>query len=149
MHSTEAHPVSRIKRVLTILAVLFFAANLRAPLTSVGPVIGEISEYLSLSKTVAGMLTTLPLLSFGVLSCLILRTSQPYGMELVLLFFLILLVLGLGFRSIGSLFTLFIGAALVGTAITFGNVLMPAFIKIKFPKKIGIIMGIYSVGMNL
>ena len=149
MHSTEAHPVSRIKRFLTILAVLFFAANLRAPLTSVGPVIGEISEYLSLSKTVAGMLTTLPLLAFGVLSSLIPRTSQRYGMELVLFFSLILLGLGLGVRSIGSLFTLFLGAALVGTAITFGNVLMPAFIKIKFPKKIGVIMGIYSVGMNL
>ena len=140
---------TKTRNTLAILGVIFFAANLRAPLTSVGPVIGEISLDLSLSKTAAGMLTTIPLLAFAFLSSLIPRFSQRYGMELVLLLSLILLGAGLGLRSYGSIITLFIGAALVGTAITFGNVLMPAFIKTKFPKRIGVMMGIYSVGMNL
>lgn len=140
---------TKARNTLAILGVIFFAANLRAPLTSVGPVIGEISHDLSLSKTAAGMLTTIPLLAFGFLSSLIPRFSQRYGMELVLLLSLLLLGIGLGLRSYGSIITLFIGAALVGTAITFGNVLMPAFIKTKFPNNIGIIMGVYSVGMNL
>lgn len=139
----------KVRNTLAILGVIFFAANLRAPLTSVGPVIGEISLDLSLSKTAAGMLTTIPLLAFGFLSSLIPRFSQRFGMELVLLLSLFLLGIGLGFRSYGSIITLFIGAALIGTAITFGNVLMPAFIKTKFPKRIGVMMGIYSVGMNL
>lgn len=140
---------TKARNTLAILGVIFFAANLRAPLTSVGPVIGEISLSLSLSKTAAGMLTTIPLLAFGLLSSFIPRISQRFGMELVLLFSLVLLGIGLSVRSLGSITTLFIGAALVGTAITFGNVLMPAFIKTKFPKRIGVMMGVYSVGMNL
>lgn len=135
--------------ILIILGVLFFAANLRAPLTSVGPVIAEISLDLSLSNTAAGLLTTIPLLAFGFLSSFIPRISQRFGMTLVLLLSLILLGVGLSIRSLGSITTLFIGAALVGTAITFGNVLMPAFIKTNFPKRIGSMMGIYSAGMNL
>lgn len=135
--------------LLILLGVIFVAANLRAPLTSVGPVIAEISMDLSLSNTTAGLLTTLPLLAFGFLSGFIPRISQRYGMELVLLLSLLLLGIGLSIRSLGSITTLFIGAALVGTAITFGNVLMPAFIKTNFPKKIGAMMGVYSVGMNL
>lgn len=140
---------TKARNTLAILGVIFFAANLRAPLTSVGPVIGEISLSLSLSKTAAGMLTTIPLLAFGLLSSFIPRISQRFGMELVLFFSLVLLGIGLSVRSLGSITTLFIGAALVGTAITFGNVLMPAFIKTKFPKRIGVMMGVYSVGMNL
>lgn len=135
--------------ILLILGIVFFAANLRAPLTSVGPVIGEISLVLSLSNTAAGLLTTIPLLAFGFLSSFIPRISQRFGMELVLLISLILLGIGLSIRSLGSITTLFLGAALVGTAITFGNVLMPAFIKTNFPKRIGSMMGIYSAGMNL
>src|SRR5690606_24362363 len=51
--------------------------------------------------------------------------------------------------SLGNLVSLYSGAALVGIAITVGNVLMPAFIKNKFPNKVGVMMGIYSVIMNL
>lgn len=149
MPNKEILSTTKTRNTLAILGVIFFAANLRAPLTSVGPVIGEISLSLSLSKTAAGMLTTIPLVAFGLLSSFIPRFSQRFGMELVLLLSLILLGIGLGVRSLGSITTLFVGAALVGTAITFGNVLMPAFIKTKFPKRIGVMMGIYSVGMNL
>lgn len=140
---------SKAATILILLGIVFFAANLRAPLTSVGPVIAEISLDLSLSNTAASLLTTIPLLAFALLSSFIPRISQRFGMELVLLFSLLLLAFGLGIRSFGSISTLFIGAAFIGTAITFGNVLMPAFIKIKFPDKIGTIMGVYSVGMNL
>lgn len=149
MLNKETLSSSKSRVTLAVLGVIFFAANLRAPLTSVGPVIGEISLSLSLSKTAAGMLTTIPLLAFGFLSSFIPRISQRFGMELVLLLSLILLGVGLSVRSLGSITTLFIGAAFVGIAITFGNVLMPAFIKTKFPKRIGVMMGIYSVAMNL
>lgn len=135
--------------LLSFIAVIFVAANLRAPITAVGPVINEISQALGLSKTAAGTLTSIPLLAFSLLSSLVPRLSKRYGMSLVLLFSLILLSLGLVLRSWGSLYTLFIGAAFVGIAITFGNVLMPAFIKDNFTSKLGLMMGWYSVGMNL
>lgn len=135
--------------LLAFLGIIFIAANLRAPLTSVGPVIDQISAGLSLSNASAGLVTTIPLLAFGVLSGWIPRISERFGMEMVLLYSLLLLTVGLFVRSLANLSGLFIGAALVGTAITVGNVLMPAFIKNKFPNRVGSITGVYSVAMNL
>lgn len=140
---------NRTQQILLFLGVVFLAANLRAPLTSVGPVVAEISKDLSLSNTAAGLITTIPLLAFAFLSGIMPRISRKFGMEIVLFSSLILLGLGLGIRSTGSVTTLFIGAALVGIAITVGNVLMPPYIKKYFPTKVGSVMGIYSVAMNL
>lgn len=140
---------SKVKKLLMLLGIIFIASNLRAPLTSVGPVIGEISRALSLSNTTAGLVTTIPLMAFGFLSSMVPKVSRRYGMEIVLLASLILLSIGLAIRPYGSLITLFLGAALVGIAITVGNVLMPAYIKSNFQKNVGTMMGIYSVAMNL
>lgn len=146
---SETTDVSKTKKVLMFLGVIFIASNLRAPLTSVGPVVAEISQSLSLSNTAAGLITTIPLLAFAFLSSLVPKVSKKYGMELVLLGSLILLTIGLCIRPLGSIISLFLGAALVGVAITVGNVLMPAFIKTNFTNKVGTMMGIYSVAMNL
>lgn len=140
---------SRARRVFLFLGVVFLAANLRAPLTSVGPVIAEISLDLSLSNTAAGFLTTIPLLAFAFLSGIMPRFSNKYGLEVVLFASLVLLGMGLFMRSMGSIFTLFIGAALIGVAITVGNVLMPAYIKKYFSSNVGGVMGVYSAAMNL
>lgn len=145
----NARQKSKVKIVLMALGVLFIASNLRAPLTSVGPVIAELSTSLGLSNVWAGMVTTIPLIAFATLSGFAPKVSRKYGMELVLLAALIILALGLGIRQWGTISTLFIGAALVGIAITMGNVLMPAYIKNSFPKQVGLMMGLYSVAMNL
>lgn len=55
-------------QVLLISAVLLVAGNLRAALTSVGPIIGLLRESLSLSNGSIGILTSLPLIAFAVMS---------------------------------------------------------------------------------
>ncbi|MGL4581938.1 MAG: MFS transporter, partial [Flavobacterium sp.] len=132
---------SKMKKILMLLGIIFIASNLRAPLTSVGPVISEISKSLALSNTTAGLVTTIPLLAFGFLSSMVPKISRRYGMEIVLLISLIVLSIGLVIRPYGSLVTLFLGAALVGIAITVGNVLMPAYIKNNYQKNVGTMMG--------
>lgn len=47
---------------LLILGIIVIAANLRAPLTSVGPLVSLIKDEVHISNTLAGMITTLPLL---------------------------------------------------------------------------------------
>ena len=53
---------------LLVVGIILLASNLRAPITSVGPVIASIRESLGISNTVAGALTTVPLLAFAILS---------------------------------------------------------------------------------
>ncbi len=134
---------------LMILGILLIAANLRAPLTSVGPVISEISNSLKLSNFLAGMVTTIPLISFATLSGFAPRISNKYGMETTLLASLMILIIGLFIRPMDGTLSLFFGAGLVGIGITIGNVLMPAFIKNNFSDKIGLMTGLYGVSMNL
>lgn len=141
--------LSSFKKVFMFLGVIFIASNLRAPLTCVGPVIGEISDEFSLSNSLAGLLTTIPLICFAFLSALVPKVSKTFGMSYVLLCSLVLLSVGLAIRPIDGIVTLFLGAALIGIAITVGNVLMPAYIKVNFPKKVGLMTGIYSASMNL
>lgn len=135
--------------LLMALGIIFIATNLRAPITSVGPVINEITDYFNLSNIQAGLITTIPLMSFALLSGFAPGISNKIGMEKLLLFSLVLLTSGLLIRITGQVYFLFIGAAMVGAAITVGNVIMPAVIKKEFPDHTGIMTGIYAVSMNL
>jgi CP family cyanate transporter-like MFS transporter len=132
-----------------ILGIVFLAANMRAPLTSVGPLVGDIRGTLSISNMAAGILTTLPLLAFALLSPFAPKLSRRFGMEKVLFTALALLTLGIVIRSAAGVASLFAGTALIGIAISVCNVLLPGLIKQEFPQRIGVVTGTYSVAMNL
>ena len=135
--------------ILSILGVIFIAINLRAPLTSVSPVVNEIIAALNLNTLQAGLITTLPLLAFGCFSIFAPQMAAKFGLERVLWYSMPVLVLGLLARASGNLTLLFAGATLIGVAITVGNVLMPAFIKLRFPHKMGLMTGINALSMNV
>ena len=137
------------KTWLLIIGIIFIAATLRSPLTSVGPIIAPIRDGLGMSNVLAGFLTTIPLLAFALISPIAPKLSKKYGMELTLFISLILLTVGMLIRSAGSILFLIAGTFLIGVAIAFGNVLLPALLKLSFPLHIGLMTGIYSVAMNI
>ncbi|AXN39880.1 MFS transporter [Peribacillus butanolivorans] len=134
---------------LLIIGIIMIGANLRAPLTSVGPLVTSIRDNLGISNTLSGSLTTLPLLAFALLSPFAPKLARRFGMELTLFISLILLTVGIGIRSIGGVTTLFLGTILIGLAIAIGNVLLPSLIKHNFARNIGLMTGFYAVSMNL
>lgn len=134
---------------LMVLGIILIGANLRAPINAVGPVINEITEALRLTPVLVGLVTTIPLIAFALLSTFAPGVARRFGLEKVLLYSILVLGAGLFIRSGGSVFLLFFGAALIGAGIAFGNVLMPALIKKEFPGHTGLITGIYLVSMNL
>ncbi|MGG0288236.1 hypothetical protein ABEY41_24680 [Peribacillus butanolivorans] len=44
--------------VIWVISILFIAANLRAPITSIGPLISLIRDDTGINNAVAGMVTT-------------------------------------------------------------------------------------------
>lgn len=132
-----------------LLGIICIALNLRAPLTAVGPIIGNVRETTGLSGSLAGLLTTLPLIAFALVSPLAPRISRRLGMEFTLFISMIVLAAGIIIRSLPSVPALFIGTTLLGMAIAVGNVLLPSLIKRDYPLKVGLMTGIYSVVMNL
>ena len=132
-----------------ILGIIFIAANLRAPLTSVGPLVSIIRENVHISNTLAGLITTVPLIAFALLSPFIPKLGRRYGVERIILISLIVLTMGIAVRSLSGVVTLYVGTAVLGFAIAICNVLLPSLIKQEFPQQMGTMTGVYSVSMNL
>lgn len=139
---------SRLRLLLAAAGVLLVAANLRAPITSVGPLLGNIRESVDLASGVAGLLTALPLLAFAGLSPLAPGMARRIGIERVLFGALLLLAAGIFLRSVQLPAALFGGTFAVGLAIALGNVLLPSLIKRDFPGRAGLMTGLYTATMN-
>lgn len=134
---------------LLILGIIIIAANLRAPLTSVGPLVSLIRDDVHISNTLAGLLTTVPLLTFALLSPLVPKLGRKHGVEFLILIALIFLTVGIGVRSLSGAVNLYMGTAILGFAIAVCNVLLPSLIKRNFPDKIGSMTGIFAISMSL
>src|SRR5215207_1029996 len=123
----EASGRARLRSLLFVVGILLLAANLRPALTGVAPLIGEIRADTGISHGAAGLLTTLPLLAFALLSPVAPRVAR-----------LLVLAAGILLRWVGTVAALFLGTAILGAAISFGNVLMPGLVKREFPEKAGL-----------
>ncbi|RJX40232.1 MFS transporter [Paenibacillus pinisoli] len=132
-----------------IIGIVFIAMNMRAPLTSVGPLSELIRTDLGLTGVWAGMITTLPLLAFALLSPFVPRLGGRYGIEPLMLIAVLFLFLGVMIRSVSGTAALFAGTAILGLAIAVCNVLLPGLIKRDFPDRLGVMTGVYSIAMNL
>jgi MFS transporter, CP family, cyanate transporter len=140
---------SRARGVLLVLGIVLLAANLRPALTSVAPLIGEIRADTGISNGVAGLLTALPLLAFGLLSPIAPRLARRVGTEGVLLASMFVLAAGILLRSSGTVATLFLGTAVLGAAIGIGNVLLPSIVKRDFPEHTGLMTSTYSSALAI
>lgn len=145
MASTMTGSDRRTSRVLLVLGLLLVAANLRATLTSAGPLLDAIAADTGVSTAALGLLTTLPLLAFAIVSPLVHNLSGKFGLERTIFTALLVLIGGTVFRSIeGSIFNLWAGSFIIGAAIAVCNVLVPAVIKRDFPTKMASLTGAYS-----
>lgn len=135
---------STSKNILLIAGIVFIAINLRPALASVGPLVGTIRESTGLSNAMLGLLTTLPLIAFGILSTLTPLFSRRLGIEGTLALAMGLLSGGLLLRVVPTNWALFSGTLLIGIAIAFGNVLLPSLVKRDFPHHTGIMTSVYS-----
>lgn len=133
--------------IIVFLGIIFVSFNLRAPITSVGPVIDLIQAEYSLSNSMAGFITTVPLLAFAIFSPFVAKINHKFGHGLTMGGGLILIIIGELVRSYTDVFGLFIGTIFLGLGIAIGNVLIPSVIKHKFKKNVGNIISIYITSM--
>ncbi|WP_077214795.1 CynX/NimT family MFS transporter [Bacillus dakarensis] len=129
--------------------IVLVAFNLRPGITSVGPLIGMIQAEVGLAHWSAGLLTSLPLIAFAVVSPVVPKIANKLNNERTLLLGMVVLLAGFCIRSISMTPTLFGGTLLIGIGIAIGNVLLPVVIKDKFPQKFGLMTSVYSTSMGL
>ncbi|MEV6346520.1 MFS transporter [Actinoplanes sp. NPDC051851] len=129
---------------LILTGLLLVAGNLRAGITTVGPVIEELQRELGLSSLTASALISLPLVAFAVVSPFAPALARSLGLERALAGGLVVLAVGLVVRSLPGQPLLWLGTGLLGMAIAVLNVMLPALVKRDFPHRIGQITGTYS-----
>lgn len=142
-HSRLRHPL------LLVAGIMLVAANLRAALTSVGPLLEQIQQQLMLSATSAGLLNSLPLILFAVLSPVTPGLAKRIGIERTLGMALLLLVIGIVLRSMPQTGMLWLGSILIGAAIAFANVVLPTLVKRDFPSRAAAMIAAYAAVMSL
>ena len=132
-----------------VVAIVLYACNLRMPITAVGPVIPLMQQDLHLSASTLGLLLTLPLLAFALVSPLAPKLHQRMGLQTALALGLVLIILGFVLRFVFGNMGLFAGTLLLGVGISLGNVLLPSLIKQYFGQHIALMTSVYAFTMGV
>ena len=139
---------SSSQRGLLIVGILLIASTLRVTFTGAAPLLDAIRTDYGLTTAQTGLLTTLPLLAFGLVSPLAAGIARRLGMERSLFIAMGLICAGIAIRSLPSVALMFIGTAVIGCGIALGNVLLPGLIKRDFSTQVAKFTGAYSVTMG-
>ncbi|HSK23265.1 MAG TPA: MFS transporter [Egicoccus sp.] len=144
------HPRSRVRTLgwLAGLAVVITAINLRPAVTSFGALLPDLRQDIGMPSGLAGVITTLPPICFGVFGLLAGRWSRGRDTALVLSGAMVLTSASLVARVVvgqPELVLLWTVPALAGMAA--GNVLLPVAVKRWFPNHVGRATGLYSTAL--
>ncbi|MEV7808754.1 MFS transporter [Microbispora sp. NPDC088329] len=135
---------------LAVAALVLAALNLRPAVTSLGPVLEEARAALGMNATVAGLLTSVPAVCFALVGSAAPRLARRHGPDGVVLAGMAAVAAGLALRPFVANTPVFLtlsGLALAGIAVA--NVLLPVVVKQRFPDRVGMMTGLYSMALNL
>jgi CP family cyanate transporter-like MFS transporter len=129
--------------------VLLVALNLRGPLIAIAPVVGELRRDLHVGAGTVGLLTSIPVLCFGLAappaSLLIART----GVHRAVVVSMVGVLLGTLLRSADGPATAIAGTVVMGLGITVGNVVVPVVIGRDFPGATSLVTAAYTAALNV
>jgi CP family cyanate transporter-like MFS transporter len=135
--------------MLLAIGVAATAFNLRAAIVGVGPLLDTIREDFGISTTVAGSISTLPVICFGTLAGVAPWLARRYGIDRMIWLTMVGLTVGILVRTAQPMFALFLGTAIIGGSIALANVLVPAVVKRDFPERTGVMTGVYTMCLTL
>lgn len=124
------------------------ALNLRLGVASVPPILPELRVRLHLSSAAEALLTSLPVLCFGLFSGLAAPAARRFGAERVIGAAIALLAGALVLRATGPIPVLYLGTVVMGGAIALMNVLLSGVIKRREPARAGVLLGTYLVSLS-
>ncbi|WP_160318843.1 MFS transporter [Arthrobacter sp. ERGS1:01] len=131
-----------------LAAIIFTALVLRPPLTAIGALTPVILSDGGLSATELGFLGSVPLVVFATFSMLVPRLAQRIRMSSLLAAGMAIAFLGSLLRLLPGSALLFLGTGLLAAGLCIGNVVLPLAARRFFPRRIGIITGLYTALMS-
>ena len=146
----SAVPAARTRRgeVWLAVGVILLALNLRPLVVAIAPLLQVIRADTGMSATAAELLTTVPVLCFGLLAPFAPVLGRRLGIEPALLAAMLVILLGDLARLAPWPVALFGGTVLIGAGIAVANVLIPSLVKRDFPGRVGTITGLYTMTLS-
>ncbi len=133
-----------------VVALVLVSLNLRAPFVAVAPIADRLRDDLGVSATAVGVLTSLPVLCFGLLAPVALLVIRRTGAELAVVACLVSVILGSLLRSSAAYGASVAGTLVIGLGLTVGNVVVPVLIRRESSaRQAGVMTGIYVSAMNI
>jgi CP family cyanate transporter-like MFS transporter len=133
-----------------LLSLVVLALNLRPAAVSVGPVLAETTDGLGMSTTLAGVLTSLPVLAFAGFGALAPLSARVVGIHRTTLVALGAVTVGLATRSLVDSTWPFLALSLVALAgMATANVLLPSLVKLHFPDRVGTVTALYTTALAI
>jgi MFS transporter, CP family, cyanate transporter len=130
------------------VALVLVALSLRAPFAAVGPLLAELSDELSVSTTTLAVLTSLPLICFGLVSPTAPALAARIGVHRAVLAGVAVLVAGIFLRLAGT-WGLFAGTVLLTAGIAVVNVLLPAAVRAEYGARSAPVLGVTTASVAL
>ncbi len=131
-------------------AVVLIALNFRGPIVATAPVIGDVRADLGLTASIAGLLTTIPVLCFALATPFASWVIAKADPERAVSLSLVVVLVGTVVRSLPSSVALLVGTAVIGIGITIGNVVIPVVIRRDTsPERVGLVTGVYTSALNV
>lgn len=135
---------------LAAIAIIGLAFNLRPAAASVGPVLDELTAALGVGPTIAGVLTTLPVLAFAVFGAVAPTVAGRIGPHRLAVLALVGVIVGQGARVLVDDPVAFLALSLLALAgMATGNVVLPSLVRLHFPHRIGMMTAAYTTSLAL
>jgi CP family cyanate transporter-like MFS transporter len=129
-------------------ALIVTALCLRGPFAAVGPVLDDVGEELSVSTGALAVVTSLPLVCFGLLSPFAPALAARIGLHRAVLAGTAVLAAGIALRSAGTV-GLFAGTVVLCGGIAVANVLLPAVARAEYGTRSAAVVGAVTGSMAL
>lgn len=139
---------TRLRAVAGVLALILVALCLRSPITSLAAVLPDIQADFDLTPTAAGLLTSIPVLCFGIGAAIITGAARRFGLNRVMVLSLVLLTVLVAVRPFTGPLAMLAATAGIGLAITAGNVLLPVVVRRDFLAQQGKVMSAVTTSIT-
>ena len=151
MHDVKVSAIPsspRARRYFALICLIALALNLRSVVSSVGVSLDELIPALSMSGASAGLLTTLPVLSFAFFGATANTIAKAVGLHRTAALSLAALTLGMGVRGlVDSTWVFMIATTVALSGAAMGNVILPPLVKRHFPDRVGTVTAVYTAAM--
>ncbi|GAB6901690.1 MFS transporter [Kineosporia succinea] len=122
---------------------------MRGPIIAVAPTIADIQNSLGIDSATAGLLTTIPVICFGLATPLALMVTRRAGLNNAVHVSLLFIFAGVVVRSLGGLPVVLLGTLMLGFGITIANIVVPVIIGRDFPGRTTQVTGYYTASINV